>query len=64
MPEKDGHMIDGDSFDTTEVLHCSFCGKSNKDVAFLIAAPDVFICDECVDLCADIIAEKREESHP
>ena len=36
-------------------LHCSFCGKSQDEVRKLIAGPDVYICDECVDLCNDII---------
>jgi hypothetical protein len=40
------------------VLYCSFCGKSQHDVGKLIAGPTVFICDECVDVCSDIIDEK------
>jgi len=43
-----------------KLLYCSFCGKSQNDVRKLIAGPSVFICDECVDLCNDII---REEIH-
>jgi len=39
--------------------YCSFCGKSQKEVEQLIAGPSVFICDECIDLCADIVAKKR-----
>lgn len=39
-------------------LVCSFCGKSQDDVRKLIAGPTVYICDECVDLCNDIIAEE------
>lgn len=42
-------------------LFCSFCGKSQKDAVSLIAGPLVYICDECVVLCADIISEKKEE---
>jgi len=38
-------------------LYCSFCGKSQHDVAKLIAGPDVFICDECVSLCDDVLAD-------
>ncbi len=45
----------------TEVLHCSFCGKSREEVRKLIAGPTVYICDECIDLCNDIIAEEWEE---
>jgi len=41
-------------------LKCSFCNKSQKDVRKLIAGPTVYICDECVDICLDIIAEERE----
>jgi ATP-dependent Clp protease ATP-binding subunit ClpX len=43
------------------VLKCSFCGKSQNDVRKLIAGPNVYICDECVELCNDIIAEEWEE---
>jgi ATP-dependent Clp protease ATP-binding subunit ClpX len=42
-----------------EVLRCSFCNKSQRDVKKLIAGPTVYICDECVDICLDIIAEDR-----
>src|SRR3974390_237161 len=45
--------------DTKNTLYCSFCGKSQHDVRKLIAGPKVFICDECVELCTDII---RDES--
>src|SRR6056297_4094464 len=45
--------------DGGKLLYCSFCGKSQHEVRKLIAGPSVFICDECVDLCTDII---REES--
>lgn len=41
-------------------LHCSFCGKSQKEVKKLIAGPNVYICDECIQLCNDIIAEEVE----
>ena len=43
-----------------EVLRCSFCNKNQRDVRKLIAGPTVYICDECVDICLDIIAEERE----
>src|SRR3990167_3778035 len=42
-------------------LVCSFCGKSQDEVRKLIAGPTVYICDECIDLCNDIIAEEWEE---
>ena len=41
-----------------KLLYCSFCGKSQHEVKKLIAGPSVFICDECVDLCNDIIKEE------
>ena len=41
-------------------LRCSFCGKSQDEVKKLIAGPTVYICDECVELCNDIIAEEYE----
>jgi ATP-dependent protease Clp ATPase subunit len=40
----------------TEILRCSFCNKDQNDVRKLIAGPTVFICDECVEVCNDIIA--------
>lgn len=45
----------------TPLLYCSFCSKSQHEVRKLIAGPSVFICDECVDLCNDIIREELEE---
>ena len=44
------------------ILYCSFCGKSQHEVRKLIAGPTVFICDECVDLCNDIIHEELKDS--
>lgn len=55
MPEKKGSADD-------KVLHCSFCNKSQHEVRKLIAGPSVFICDECIDLCNDIIVEESEEA--
>ena len=50
---------------TSDKLHCSFCGKVQDDVKKLIAGPSVYICNECVDLCNDIIEEeiKSEEDN-
>jgi len=48
--------------DTKSTLYCSFCGKSQHEVRKLIAGPTVFICDECVDLCTDIIREETKSS--
>jgi len=47
--------------DEGKLLYCSFCGKSQHEVRKLIAGPSVFICDECVELCNDIIREELEE---
>ena len=48
--------------DSKNSLYCSFCGKSQHEVRKLIAGPTVFICDECVDLCMDIIREENKSS--
>ncbi|MEC9376308.1 MAG: ATP-dependent Clp protease ATP-binding subunit ClpX [Pseudomonadota bacterium] len=50
-----------DKGEDTKLLYCSFCGKSQHEVRKLIAGPSVFICDECVELCNDIIREELEE---
>ncbi len=48
------------SGDSKNTLYCSFCGKSQHEVRKLIAGPTVFICDECVELCMDIIREEHK----
>jgi ATP-dependent Clp protease ATP-binding subunit ClpX len=53
MPEKKGSA-------DAKVLHCSFCNKSQHEVRKLIAGPSVFICNECIDLCNDIIREEAQ----
>ena len=53
--ERNGKGDDG------KLLYCSFCGKSQHEVRKLIAGPSVFICDECVELCNDIIREEMQE---
>jgi len=50
--------------DDGKLLYCSFCGKSQHEVRKLIAGPSVFICDECVELCNDIIREELQENAP
>lgn len=50
------------SSDSKNTLYCSFCGKSQHEVRKLIAGPTVFICDECVELCMDIIREETKSS--
>ena len=47
--------------DQNENLFCSFCGKSQKEVKKLIAGPAVYICDECIQLCSEIIEEESEK---
>src|SRR5256885_1903527 len=47
--------------DDGKLLYCSFCGKSQHEVRKLIAGPSVFVCDECVELCNDIIREEVQE---
>jgi len=62
MEERIAPILQTDSFSMPEgkeqQCHCSFCGKSQKEVRILIAGPTVFICDECVDLCGQIVAEQ------
>ena len=48
--------------ETSDLLKCSFCGKSQKQVKKLIAGPGVYICDECIDLCNEIIEEELNEA--
>jgi ATP-dependent Clp protease ATP-binding subunit ClpX len=47
---------------STGTLTCSFCGKHQRQVSKLIAGPDVYICNECIDLCVEIIAKERPKS--
>ena len=44
-------------------LFCSFCGKNQKEVKKLIAGPAVYICDECIQLCSEIIEEESEKEY-
>ncbi len=55
-------MADGKGKDEGKLLYCSFCGKNQNEVRKLIAGPSVYICDECVDLCNDIIREEVLEA--
>ncbi|WP_339694837.1 ATP-dependent Clp protease ATP-binding subunit ClpX [Celeribacter baekdonensis] len=55
-------MSNSSSSDSKNTLYCSFCGKSQHEVRKLIAGPTVFICDECVELCMDIIREETKSS--
>jgi ATP-dependent Clp protease ATP-binding subunit ClpX len=57
MPEKKGGSSE-------KVLYCSFCGKSQHEVKKLIAGPSVFICDECIELCNDIIRDETPTDAP
>jgi len=56
VSDQDHRSTDG------KILYCSFCGKSQHEVRKLIAGPSVYICDECVELCNDIIREELEEA--
>ena len=56
MSKDENGTIEGE-----KLLYCSFCGKSKHEVRKLIAGPSVFVCDECVDLCNDIIREETQE---
>ncbi len=56
------HRSDGEK--SSKLLYCSFCGKSQHEVRKLIAGPQVYICDECVDLCNDIIREEIKDISP
>lgn len=56
--------MNGRRDDSNGNLSCSFCGKSQKEVKKLIAGPTVYICDECIGLCNDIIAEEVEKEEP
>jgi ATP-dependent Clp protease ATP-binding subunit ClpX len=58
MSDQENKSVDG------KILYCSFCGKSQHEVRKLIAGPSVYICDECVELCNDIIREELEEVRP
>ena len=53
-------MSNANDTDAKNTLYCSFCGKSQHEVRKLIAGPTVFICDECVELCMDIIREEAK----
>ncbi|HVO15710.1 MAG TPA: ATP-dependent Clp protease ATP-binding subunit ClpX [Alphaproteobacteria bacterium] len=55
-------MTKSSSGDSKNTLYCSFCGKSQHEVRKLIAGPTVFICDECVELCMDIIREEHKSN--
>ncbi|BAK83292.1 Clp protease ATP-binding subunit [Komagataeibacter medellinensis NBRC 3288] len=55
-----GAVMNNKSGDSKNTLYCSFCGKSQHEVRKLIAGPTVFICDECVELCMDIIREEHK----
>ena len=55
--DQDGNSNEG------KLLHCNFCGKSQHEVRKLIAGPSVYVCDECVELCNDIIREELQESN-
>jgi len=49
-------------YDEKKQLKCSFCGKTQEQVKRLVAGPGVYICDECIELCSEIIEEEFEEA--
>ena len=55
-------MSDNDNQEEDKLLYCSFCGKNQNEVRKLIAGPSVYICNECIDLCNDIIKEELSEA--
>ena len=55
---------ENNSGESSKILYCSFCGKSQHEVRKLIAGPSVYICDECVELCNDIIREELDDAEP
>lgn len=57
-------MTDKTEGEGEKPLYCTFCGKSQHEVKKLIAGPSVFICDECVDLCNDILKEEIQDIAP
>lgn len=57
-------MTDSTNGKTSGPLHCSFCGKSQNEVPKLIAGPSIFICNECVQLCSDILQEEFQQEVP
>jgi ATP-dependent Clp protease ATP-binding subunit ClpX len=57
-------MADKKGSSSEKVLYCSFCGKSQHEVKKLIAGPSVFICDECIELCNDIIRDEVPAEAP
>lgn len=52
-------MSDNRDNNNNEVLHCSFCGKSQDEVKKLIAGRGVYICDECIEVCINIVARRN-----
>ena len=61
MSKTDGNGGGNEGSESKNTLYCSFCGKSQHEVRKLIAGPTVFICDECVELCNDIIREETKD---
>ena len=57
-------MSDKKKGESEKLLHCSFCGKSQHEVKKLIAGPNVYICDECIDLCNEIVRDEIQAESP
>ena len=64
LPAIVSDLIESNQTKKPGTCYCSFCGKSQHEVPKLIAGPAVFICNECVDLCSEIVEEKRDNPDP
>lgn len=62
LKEMGMQLMDMPSGTTEHPLYCSFCGRRHDQVLVLVAGPSVFICDECIDLCAAVAADKKAEA--
>ena len=64
LPAIVSDLVESNQTKMAGTCYCSFCGKSQHEVPKLIAGPAVFICDECVNLCSEIVEEKRDNPDP
>ena len=60
VSDTDEDSKENENFPDASTMHCSFCGKSQREVRQMMAGPSVFICNECVGLCVDIVAERAD----
>ena len=64
LPAIVSDLVESNQTKMAGTCYCSFCGKSQHEVPKLIAGPAVFICDDCVGLCSEIVEEKRDNPDP